>query len=136
MAREIVTSENREDYMKQKLGIKDEKKHIVPVYHGTSSENAKKIEKKGFDVKHSADSSIWFTSHPEIGDVTASGKGEVIKRHLDKSKMKLGGWDEADKYGVDELINQGYHGLELPKANAEGHTFYQIFHPNMLHKVK
>jgi len=134
MAREIVTSENREEYMAKKLGHKEEKHHSSTIYHGTSAENAKKIEKKGFNVKHSADGSIWFTSDPKIGEVAASGKGGVVKRQLDESKLKLGGWDEADKYGVDELINQGYHGMKYPKANAEGHTHYQIFHPEMLHK--
>jgi hypothetical protein len=134
MAREIVTSENREDYMKKKLGIEDDKSHQIPIYHGTSEKNAKDIEKKGFNVKKSADGTIWFSSHPEIGEVAASGKGKVIKRYLDKNKLKLGGWNETDKYSTDELINQGYHGLELPRSNKEGHTFYQIFHPEKLIK--
>jgi hypothetical protein len=71
MAREIVTSENRDAYMKQKLGMEDEKEQIrkffekntkdylkeagneeailpngmVKVYHGTSEKNLKGILK-------------------------------------------------------------------------------------------
>jgi len=134
MSRDIVTSENRDEYMAKKLGIDDKKENLTPIYHGTSAENAEKIEKKGFNVKHSADGSIWFTSDPKIGEVAATGKGGVITRHLDKSKMKLAGWDESDKYGVDELINKGFHGVEYPKATKEGHTHYQIFYPEMLKK--
>ena len=92
------------------------------------------LEKKGFNVKHSADGSIWMTSHPDIGEVAASGKGGIVKRYIDKKKMKLAGWNESDKYGVDELINKGYHGVEYTKANDQGHTHYQIFHPEMLKK--
>jgi len=133
MAREIVTSENKAEHDAKKLGLK--KSNLIPIYHGTSAQNAKKIEKKDFDVNKSADGSIWFTSDPKIGEVAAAGKGGIVKRYLDKSKLKLGSWNESDKYGTNELMNQGYHGLEFPDANDEGHTHYQIFNPEKLHKT-
>ncbi len=104
------------------------------LYHGTTPEAAKIIEKKGFDIKKSADGSIWFTDNLakiEGGEVAAAGKGGVIKRIIDESKLKLGGWAETDKYGMDELINMGYDGLKLPD---KGEITYQIFNPNKLKK--
>lgn len=106
-------------------------KNVLELFHGTTPQAAKAIERSGFDISKSADGTIWFTSNPNIGEVAASGKGAVVKRLLDKSKMKLGGWDEADKYGVDELLSKGYDGLML----KDGDTItYQIFNPEKLMK--
>jgi len=105
---------------------------IETMYHGTTPEAAKQIEAKGFDVKKSADGSIWFTSDPAIGDVAATGQGGIVKRILPKN-LKLGSYDEGDKYFIDELINQGYHGMKYPNAQGE-FTHYQIFNPEMLRK--
>ena len=73
-----------------------------------------------------------MTSDPKIGEVAATGKGGIIKRQIDESKLKLGSHDEADKYSTDELINQGYHGMKYPIK--EGHHHYQIFHPEIMSK--
>jgi hypothetical protein len=102
---------------------------LVEIYHGTSPKAAKAIEKSGFDVGQSADGSIWFTSNPNIGEVSATGKGAIIKKQLDKSKLKLGGWDETDKYSTNELIDQGYDGLMLKDGD---NITYQIFNPEKL----
>lgn len=103
--------------------------NILELYHGTSPAAAKAIEKAGFDINKSADGTVWFTSNPNIGEVAASNKGAVVKRFLDKNKMKLGGWAETDKYSTDELINMGYDGLML----KDGDTItYQIFNPKKL----
>jgi hypothetical protein len=104
---------------------------VEPVYHGTTPSAAKAIEKSGFDVTKSADGTVWFTSNPNIGEVAASGKGSVIKRMIDSSKMKLGGWAETDKYSTDELIQMGYDGLKLKDGNQ---ITYQIFNPEKLSK--
>ena len=133
MAREIVTSENRKEYMVKKLGIEDKKPKLIPIYHGTSQENAKKIEKRGFDVNKSADNSIWFTTNPNIGEVAATGKGGIVKRYIDENKLKLGSHEEADKYFTDELIHQGYHGLKF-NMDKEGTKHYRIWNPELLHK--
>jgi hypothetical protein len=101
------------------------------VYHGTSPEAAKAIQKKGFDLSKSADGSIWFTTDPNIGEVAATGKGGIIKSVIDENKIKLGGYDEADKYFTDQLISQGYQGLKFPNAAGE-FTHYTIFDPETL----
>jgi hypothetical protein len=102
------------------------------IYHGTSPSAADAIKKSGFDLTKSADGTIWFTSNPNIGEVAASGKGGIVKAKLDK-KLKLGGWDETDKYSTDELISMGYDGLKL-KDNGE--ITYQIFNPSKLNIIK
>jgi hypothetical protein len=101
------------------------------IYHGTTPSAAKAIEKSGFDVSKSADGTIWFTSNPNIGEVAASGKGAVVNRKLNESNLKLAGWDEIDKYSVDELVNMGYDGVKMPDGNQ---TTYQIFNPEKLKK--
>jgi hypothetical protein len=106
-----------------------EEQSLTPIYHGTSPESAKAINKSGFDVTKSADGTIWFTSNPKIGEVAATGKGAVIKKMLDEKSMKLGGWDEIDKYSVDELLQKGFDGVKL--KDSDGIT-YQIFNPEKL----
>jgi predicted GNAT family acetyltransferase len=105
--------------------------NLTTIYHGTTPQAAKSIEKSGFDINKSADGTIWFTSNPNIGEVAASGKGGVVKRMMDTSKMKLGGWEQADKYSTNELMNMGYDGLML--KDKSGIT-YQIFNPEKLKK--
>jgi hypothetical protein len=101
------------------------------IYHGTSPKAAKAIEKSGFDVTKSADGTIWFTNNPNIGEVAATGKGAVVKRFLDEKKMKLGGWDDTDKFSTDELIQKGFDGLKLEDKKT-GEITYQIFNPEKL----
>ena len=131
-----VTSKNREEFNAaemDKRAVKKSKSNLIPIYHGTSIENAKKIEKKGFDINQGADNSMWFTTNPNIGEVGASGKGGVIKRYIDENKMKLGGHEEADKYFTDELIHKGYHGLKF-SVDKDGTKHYRIWNPELLHK--
>ena len=98
----------------------------VKIFHGTDKEF------ENFDVEKSADGTIWFTTNRQMiedGQVAASGKGRIIERSIDESKLKLGGWEETDRYSTDELIAMGYDGLKLPGDNE---TTYQIFFPEKL----
>jgi hypothetical protein len=104
---------------------------LIPIYHGTDPKAAKAIEKSGFDINKSADGTIWFTSNPDIGEVAATGKGAVVQRYLNENKVKLGGWDEIDKYSVDELLQKGYDGVKLQDETG---TVFQIFNPQKLNK--
>lgn len=104
------------------------------IYHGTSPEAAANIAKRGFNVSKSADGSIWFTSNPEIGEVSATGKGAVVKRLLDEEKLKLATPEQADKYFTDQLINEGYVGVKYPNYGPNEATHYQIFEPKKLGK--
>ena len=102
---------------------------LEKIYHGTSPQAAKQIEKAGFDITKSADGSVWFTNNPDIGEVSATGKGAVVERLADINKLKLGGWEETDKFSTNELIQKGFDGLRL----VDGDTVtYQIFNPKKL----
>jgi len=107
---------------------------IKKIYHGTSPNIANIIDKTGFDVSKSADGTIWFTTDPNIGEVTATGKGGKVTRVLPDDYLNLAGWDEVDKYSIDELINLGYDGVKYPNV-GDGVTNYQIFHPEKLKKI-
>lgn len=111
------------------LGAKVGGKVEKTIYHGTTPEAAQAIAKKGFDTKKAADGTVWFTDNPKIGEVAATGKGGIVQRGIDESKLKLGGWNEQDKYSTDQLIQMGYDGLKLKDGKE---TTYQIFHPNKL----
>ncbi len=130
-----VTSHNKADFDRETMEKRGQLKQnkLIPIYHGTSHETAKKIEKRGFDIKKGADNSIWFTTNPDIGEVGATGKGATIKRYIDENKLKLGGHEEADKYFTDELIHQGYHGLKF-SVDKDGTKHYRIWNPEMLEK--
>ena len=104
------------------------------IFHGTSPESAANIAKRGFNVKKSADGSIWFTTNPDIGEVAATGKGAVVKRLIDENKMKLATSEQADKYFTDQLIAEGYQGVKYPDMTSGTH--YQIFNPEKLGKEK
>lgn len=106
----------------------------LAIYHGTSPEAAASIARRGFNVNKSADGSIWFTENPNIGEVSATGKGAVVKRILDEDKLKLATPEQADKYFIDQLISEGYAGVKYPGYGAEGFTHYQIFDPKKLGK--
>jgi hypothetical protein len=105
---------------------------MTRIYHGTSAQAAKVIAKAGFDVSSAADGTIWFTtdkSSIESGNVAATGKGAIVERLLDEKKLKLGGWNETDKFSTDQLIAQGYDGLRLEDG---GEVTFQIFFPEKL----
>ena len=99
------------------------------LYHGTSPEAARRILQEGFDVSKSADNTGWFTTNKSIGENVTTGKGSVLESSIDESKLKLAGWDEIDKYSVNELINMGYDGV---KMTDNGETVYQMFYPEKL----
>jgi hypothetical protein len=121
--------------VKQRLGRLRDERGLVgkdidskTIYHGTD-----KIF-DDFDVKKSADGTIWFTDSKAAinkGQVAASGKGVIVERLIKEKELKLGGWEESDKYSTDELISMGYDGLKLKDG---GETTYQIFHPEKLVK--
>jgi hypothetical protein len=109
---------------------------ITNIFHGTSPEAAANIAKRGFNVKKSADGTIWFTENPEIGEVAATGKGAVVKRILNEDKLKLATPEQADKYFIDQLISEGYEGVKYPSYGKGDFTHYQIFNPQKLTKEK
>lgn len=106
---------------------------MTPIFHGTTPDAASSIAANGFDLAKSADGSIWFTSNPDIGEVAASGTGAVIEAFLDEAALKLGGWEEMDRYLIDQLIAMGFDGLILADGDD---VVYQIFRPSCLQGIR
>lgn len=97
------------------------------VYHSTDADFDQ------FDFSKSADGTAWFAS--DKGELTregsaaaaAAGKGKVVEADVELNKVA--GWDEIDRYSIDELIQQGYDGAIL-----DGDI--QIFDPNAIKTVR
>lgn len=84
-----------------------------PVYHGTATDFSE------FDPERSIGTQYWSTNDKaaiESGDVGAQGNG-VIKE-LYHRVQNPAGWDEYDKFGIDELISRGYDGVKLPESDG------------------
>lgn len=78
------------------------------VYHATS------VEFDEFDISKSADGAIWFSFDKE-STLEKQQSGAEASRIID-AKIDLknpAGWDEYEKYSIDELINEGYDGAIL-----------------------
>jgi hypothetical protein len=81
---------------------------ILTVYHGTSTNFTK------FDLNQHTQKIIWFTSDLEglkNRDKGAQGHGFILT--LKVNIKNPAGWDEYDKYGLDELEQKGYDGVIL-----------------------
>lgn len=93
------------------------------VYHGT----AKAFDR--FDANKTMDGVFWFTSDKtklERGEAGAAARGELMPVYL--SAKNLAGWDQYEKFSIDELIAQGYDGIQLDDD-------YVIFEPTQIKSV-
>ena len=120
---------NGKTFNKEQL---NEDEQILKIYHGTGA----KFDE--LDWRKTSDGSIWFTNNKEAiegGLVGASSKGRILERILDENKVKLISSDEADKLLDDQIIQKGYDGIKFD-ADPELGTYYRIFNPEKLGKVK
>jgi len=101
-----------------------ENKYIV--YHGTDT----KFD--NFSLDHAWDG-FWFTDNVTAlknREVGAAGGKYIMKREI--TLKNPAGWDEYDKYSIDELIADGYDGVILPESDR---TDYLVFEPKNIKKV-
>ena len=108
----------------KKQGFDTDKK----VYHGTVDDF------DAFDPDRAIGTQFWSTTNKaeiESGDVGAQGSG-VIKEMYHRIKNPAG-WEEYDKFGIDELIREGYDGLKLP--DGKGDYTYVAFDPSQYRSV-
>lgn len=118
----IIISENQ---LNQIINLK-ENKYIV--YHSTNEEF------ENFNFKKTAQGVVWFTdSIKSILDKNtgASGFGKILKREIILNNPA--GWDEYEKYGLQELKNMGYDGAILPDKYGND---YIVFYPKSIRKLK
>lgn len=90
---------------------------IPPLYHGTNDLFDR------FSTDKTQDGLFWFTSDRskiEAGESGAAGCRYIMEVRFDA--MKLAGWDEYDRYTIDELIAQGFDGLKLDDDYVAFHS--------------
>jgi len=75
---------------------------------------------------------FWFSDSINAiknGEVGAAGNKYIMTRYV--TLKTPAGWDEYDKYSIDELINLGYDGVVLPDYNR---IDYLIFYTESISK--
>lgn len=80
----------------------------LTVYHGTNEQFST------FDKDKTQDSLFWFTSDLaklQAGESGAAGTRYIMAAHL--AVTKPAGWDEYDRYTIDQLISMGFDGIQL-----------------------
>lgn len=89
------------------------------VYHGSNVKFTK------FNLNNTAQNIAWFSD--SIDDIRSGDSGADSTKYILKFEIQLNhpaGWNEYDKYSIDELINLGYDGVILPD---NGITSYIVF---------
>ena len=100
----------------------------VEVYHSTGADFAE------FDPERGVGGQLWFTTSADkarAGYDGATGAGRTVTANVDIRNPA--GWDEYDKYGVDELMGRGYDGMKLEGEGGE--IIYVAFFPEQV-KIK
>ncbi len=89
------------------------------VYHGTNQKFSK------FNLNYSTHGIIWFTdSLDSIKNSEHGGQGNkyIMTRYITINNPA--GWEEYEKYGLQQLQDMGYDGVILPQGNK---TDYFVF---------
>lgn len=93
--------------LSEKLKQLKESKTIV-AYHGSN------VAIKKFDRNFSAQGVFWFSEDKDKilkGESGATSINYIMKVQL--TVKNIAGWDEYDKYSIDELINKGFDSIKL-----------------------
>lgn len=92
----------------------------IVAYHGTNDKF------NVFDADKTMDGCFWFST--DKNSIIAGQSGAVGTKYIMKCLLtmtKTAGWDEYDKYSVDELMRDGYDSVKLDDD-------YIIFKPNQI----
>jgi hypothetical protein len=89
------------------------------VYHGTNQKF------KNFNFKNSTQGIVWFTDDIDsIKNQEHGGQGNKIIMTRFITINNPAGWEEYEKYGLQQLHDMGYDGVILPQNNK---TDYFVF---------
>lgn len=95
------------------------------VFHGTNE----KFDR--FDFKKATQGIVWFTDNPDsIKNQEHGGMGNKIIMTRYITLNNPAGWDEYDKYGLQQLEDRGYDGAILP---GNDQTVYFVFSNKNIH---
>ena len=101
----------------------------ITAYHGTDSKF------KSFNFKKALQKIIWFTSDKKKitdGELGAAGHGYIITAKVTINNPA--GWDEYDKYSLDELEHLGFDGAILLNPDKSFDCF--VFSPKQIKIIK
>jgi virulence-associated protein VapD len=99
--------------------------NVYKVYHGTNEKFNK------FNFKKATQGIVWFTDNIDsIKKQTHGGMGNKIIMTRYITINNPAGWNEYDKYGLQQLIDMGYDGVILP---GENETNYFVFSSKNIH---
>ena len=96
------------------------------VYHGTNHEFDR------FDFKKTAQGIVWFTDSVDSiksGEHGGNGSKYIMTRYITINNPA--GWDEYEKYGLQQLEDMGYDGVILPQGDK---TDYFVFNNKSIKK--
>jgi hypothetical protein len=82
------------------------------LYHGTDKPFSR------VDMNKGAQNTFWLTS--DLNALKNGERGATSVKVILRCKVKItnpAGWDEYDKYSIDELIGLGYDGIILPDSD-------------------
>jgi hypothetical protein len=93
---------------------------VITAYHGSD------VPIRRFDPSYSAQGVFWFSEDKD--KILRGESGAVSTKYLVKALLhvnKTAGWDEYDRYSLDELENLGYDSIHLDDD-------WVIFDPNRI----
>jgi hypothetical protein len=141
---DVSTTNTMEDDNIDKLEQEANLKGTMTFRNWTDSLNENIAPLKNHKVYHSTDSKFedfsldyawdgfWFTDDlNSLKNKTAGASGGkyILTRYI--TLKNPAGWDEYDKYSIEELISMGYDGVILPDP---GRADYIVFNPKSISK--
>lgn len=102
---------------------KSKKLSPVKAYHSTNADFKK------FDSDMLVGGQMWFTSKKDLAEQGYQGaqSGRLVEAELDIRNPA--GWEEYDKYSIDELLSKGYDGIKL---DENGESVYVALFPEQV----
>jgi hypothetical protein len=91
------------------------------VYHGSNHKFTK------FDLSKTAENVAWFSD--SIEDIKSGSAGADSSKYIMEFEITLNnpaGWDEYDKYSLDELMNEGFDGVILKDGDTTNFIVFDV----------
>ena len=106
------------------LGVRIPQENVLneetyKVYHGTNQEFDR------FDLNRATQGIIWFTDNIDSiksGEHGGQGNKYIMTRYITINNPA--GWDEYEKYGLQQLEDMGYDGVILPQGDKNDYFVF------------
>lgn len=107
------------NYFKAKYSQQPLNEQTYKVYHGTNQQFDK------FDFNRATQGIVWFTDSPESiqkGEHGGAGNKIIMTRYITINNPA--GWEEYEKYGLQQLEDMGYDGVILPQGDKNDYFVF------------